>query len=104
MRRRDFVAGLGLAVLLGDKAAGKPSLIGILNSVSEQDLKPWLTAFLDGMLAFGYAEGRDIDILSVSANGDHTQLPRLSEELVRLQPRIIVANSAFGTAAVKHAT
>jgi hypothetical protein len=54
------------------------------------------------MLALGYAEGRDFEFTSISADGDHTRLPRLAEDLVRLEPRIILANSAFGTVAVKH--
>jgi putative tryptophan/tyrosine transport system substrate-binding protein len=104
MRRRDFVAGFGFTVLCSAQASGKPPLIAMLNALSQQDMAPYLAIFRDGMFALGYAEGRDFEFVAFPADGDHTRLPKLAEELVRLEPRIIVGNSMFGISTLKRAT
>ena len=96
MRRRDFVIGFGFIVLVGAQAHGRPPLIAMLNTLSQQDMAPYLANFEDGMAALGYAGGRDFGFVSIPADGYHTRLPTLAEELVRLEPRTSSAIQCLG--------
>ena len=56
------------------------------------------------MRELGYLEGRDYGFLDRYADGDASRLPSLAEELVRLNPDVIVATTTPGAVAAKQAT
>jgi len=56
------------------------------------------------MRELGYVEGMDVDFEYRYADGDSERFPALAEELVRLNPDVIVASNPASTLAVKHAT
>src|SRR5215510_947100 len=94
MKRRAFlglIAG-GIAWPAAGRAQqqGMP-LISFLSSRSAQDSKPHLAGFLRGLEAFGYIDGKTLRIEYRWANGQYDQLRKLAQELVALQPAIIVA-------------
>jgi putative ABC transport system substrate-binding protein len=109
MRRRDFIT------LLGGTAASWPSnglaqstskrpLIGFLAASSKGAGERYYSGFPLGMRELGYSEGRDYRLEDRYADGDGSRLPVLAEELVRLQPDVIVAATTPGTLAAKRVT
>ncbi len=80
------------------QTAGKRPLVGYLETGRKEAVKNRDAAFLDGMRDLGYAEGQSFDIAYRYADDDYTRLPRLTEELVQLQPDVIV--TAVTTAAI----
>jgi len=61
-------------------------------------------AFIEGMRALGYTEGRDFDMAYRWAEGYMDRLPALAQELVRVKPDVIVTASIQSTVAVNEAT
>jgi len=108
MRRRDFLdlLGSGIAVwpIRAHSQQGVP-LIGFLSSRSPDDSKPHLAGFRRGLEAFGYFEGRNIQIEYRWAMGQYDELPRLVGELIALNPLAIAAPGGSPSArAAKAAT
>ena len=101
MKRREFlglVAG-GIALPAVGKAQQETMpLIGFLSSRSAQDSKPHLAGFLRGLEAFGYVDGKTLRIEYRWADGQYDQLRKLAQELVALQPAIIVAGGGAPSA------
>jgi len=60
--------------------------------------------FLQGLQDLGYAEGRDLQILYRSSDGYQDRLPALAEELVRLNPDVIVAAGLDVVVALRNVT
>jgi ABC transporter substrate binding protein len=60
--------------------------------------------FLNRLREIGYTHGRNIDIITRYADADITRLPGLADELVRLQPDVIVAIDPPAAFAAKKAT
>lgn len=60
--------------------------------------------FLDGMHGLGYVEGKNIDIVVRSAQGQLDKLPALARELVDLHPDAIFTGADQGLRAAKDAT
>ncbi len=73
MRRREFAALLGSAVVLRPRAppAQPPAVpvIGLLASNSAADFEPFLPAFHMGLGQLGFVEGRNVRIESRWADG-----------------------------------
>jgi putative ABC transport system substrate-binding protein len=94
MRRRDFIAGLGSAaawpVVARAQQAAMP-VIGYLSFGSPGEGVGSVTAFLQGLAAAGYVEGRDVTVEFRWANHQGRQLPSLATELVQRQVAMIVA-------------
>jgi putative ABC transport system substrate-binding protein len=61
-------------------------------------------AFLNRLREIGYAEGQNVDIVTRYADSDITRLPVLADELLRLQPDLIVAIDPPAALAAKKAT
>jgi putative ABC transport system substrate-binding protein len=108
MRRREFITILGgVATLIPFSTRAQqsqPALIGVLNAASEESTASSYEAFRDALHQFGYAEGRNIHIEYRYADGFLDRLPALAEELVRLNPRVIVAGPLPANLAVRNAT
>jgi putative tryptophan/tyrosine transport system substrate-binding protein len=94
MRRRQFIAGLGGAAAWPLAArAQQPAMptIGYLSFGSPGEGVSGVTAFLQGLAAAGYVEGRDVTVEFRWANHQGRQLLSLATELVQLQVAMIVA-------------
>jgi ABC-type uncharacterized transport system substrate-binding protein len=112
MRRREF-----LSVLCGALAVAPalppmslraqqspPSLVGILQAGSAASVGPFLDAFRDAMRQLGYVEGRNVRFEYRFADGVIERLPDLANELVRLNPSVIVSGPLAANLAVQKAT
>lgn len=61
-------------------------------------------SFVEGLRALGYSEGKDLAIDCRSADGHYERLDALADELVQLDPSVLVAASAPASLAAKRAT
>jgi putative ABC transport system substrate-binding protein len=98
--RRAFILALGALALTPPLARAESAspVIGFLSSRSAEDAAGHLAAFLQGLKAFGYMEGRNVAIEYRLANGHYERLPALARELVSLNPTVIVASGGVGSA------
>jgi putative tryptophan/tyrosine transport system substrate-binding protein len=105
MRRREFIAGLGSAVVwpLATRAQQSVPTVGFLSgSVPYTDRFRW---FLEGLRETGFIEGQNVAIESRWADGRYDQLPTLAEDLVRHKVQVIAATGGLSEAlAAKAAT
>src|SRR4029077_13267213 len=106
MRRRDFIGLLGgTATFIPLIAwAQQPALIGVLNAASAESNASSYEAFRAALRQLGYVEGRNIRFEYRDADGFLDRLPALAEELVRLNPRVIVSGPLPATLAVRKIT
>jgi len=94
MRRREFIAGLGSAASWPVMARGQPRgmpVIGYLSFGTPREGVGSVSAFLQGLAAAGYVEGRDVAVEFRWANHQGRQLLLLATELVQRQVAMIVA-------------
>jgi putative ABC transport system substrate-binding protein len=101
MRKKIF--GLALSAMLfalsfpaEAQQAGKIPRIGYLTGGSLSNT-PSREAFLQGLRALGYAEGKNILIEYRSAEGKPDRLPALATELVRLKVDVLVVSGGGST-------
>jgi putative ABC transport system substrate-binding protein len=105
MRRREFIAALGIAATLplAARAQQQPAMpiIGFLSSISLEGA----AAFRRGLSETGYLEGRNVSIEYREADGTYDRLSELAAELVSLRASLIVASPSSPAAlAAKKAT
>jgi len=80
-------------------------VLGFLNSRSRVESTGHTAAFLDGLKASGYVDGRNIRIEYRWAEGDYARLPALASELLQIGPAVLVSAGGSVTArAAKAAT
>jgi putative ABC transport system substrate-binding protein len=93
MRRREFIAGLGLTVVSARAAQAQQPVIGLLSSTAPTEARRRfsLDPFLQGLAVTGFVEGRNITVEYRWAEDKPDQLPRLAAELVRRDVALIVA-------------
>ena len=102
MRRREFIAGLGSVAAwpLAARAQQPDRVrrIGVLMPGDENDpvTKRLLSAFTQALAALGWTDGRNVRMDFRAASGDLNRTRAFAQELVGLQPDIIVT---FGTPA-----
>jgi putative tryptophan/tyrosine transport system substrate-binding protein len=110
MRRREFIAGLGSAaawpVTLPAQQGDRVLRIGVLQAGDENDpeLKRLVSAFTQALADLGWADGRNVRMDFRWAGGDTGRTRALAQELVGLQPDIIVTDSTPATVAVQRET
>jgi putative ABC transport system substrate-binding protein len=109
LKRREFITLVGASAAAwpcNGSAQSPPQrpLIGLLFASSKAAGERYYSSFTLGMRELGYLEGRDYRLEERFANGDHSRLPLLAEELVRLKPDVIVAATTAGALAAKQAT
>jgi putative tryptophan/tyrosine transport system substrate-binding protein len=110
MRRRDFIAGLGSAAAWSAVAQAQQGervrRIGMLMPYDENDpvAKPRVSAFTKALADLGWTDGRNVRMDLRWGGGDTNRIRALAQELVGVQPDIILANSTPTTAALQRET
>jgi putative ABC transport system substrate-binding protein len=110
LRRREFIAALGSAAawpLAAQAQQGdRVRRIGVLMPYDENDplAKARVSAFTQALAAFGWIDGRNVRMDLRWGGDDNNRIRALAQELVRLQPDIILANGTPATAAVQRET
>jgi putative tryptophan/tyrosine transport system substrate-binding protein len=109
VRRREFIAGLGSAAawpLAVRAQQGDVRRIGVLMGPDENDPKAklLLSPFTQALAGLGWTDGRDLRMDLRWAGGDINRLRALAQELVGLQPDIILTDTTPVTAAVQRET
>src|SRR6516162_6792972 len=103
IKRRTFIAGLGSVaawpVVARAQQPERMRRIGVLTSGDENDpvYKPFLPAFMQGLAELGWGDGRNVRIDLRWAGRDPNRIPALAQELVGLQPDIILVSSTPAT-------
>ena len=108
MRRREFIAGLGVTALWPVTTRGQQTnrrpVIGILGTTSALAWEPWINALKRRLAELGWVEGRNIAIEYRWAEGQYARLPGLAGELLQAKIDLMVTHGTPGTLAAKRAT
>jgi putative ABC transport system substrate-binding protein len=107
MRRRDFIAGLGAAAWpLAARAQQVVRRVGVLHPLDENDpiAKTFVSVFTQALVGLGWTDGRNVRMDFRWAAGDTNRIQALAQELVGLQPDIIVTVSTQATVALQRET
>ena len=107
MRRRDFIAGLGGAAVVGPRGAwGQQAMpvVGYLGLTSPEADAYLLAPFRKGLSAAGFEEGRNVSIDYRFAERDVSRLPALAAELARRQVTAVFTGTTVSALALKAAT
>jgi putative ABC transport system substrate-binding protein len=105
MNRRNFITLLGGAVVLPLAAHAQQGervrRIGVLVPGDETDpvWKTWVSAFTQALAGLGWTDGRNVRMDVRWGGGDINRIRALAQELVGLQPDIIVASGSTVDAA-----
>ena len=93
MRRREFIAGLAGAAAWPFAARAQQAtmpVIGYLSFGTPRDGVGGVTAFLQGLAAAGYVEGRDV-VIEFALAQSAAQIPEVAAELARSRVDVILA-------------
>ena len=111
MRRRAFISALGgaaAATLIRPRATraqtSKRPTVGMLSVAIPATTRSNRNAFLEGMRELGRTEGIDYSFVERYGDGFLERLPALADELVHLNPDVIVAQTSSAAQAAAHAT
>jgi putative ABC transport system substrate-binding protein len=110
MNRRDFIAGLGGAALrplaVRAQQGNRVRRIGALMPFDENDpvYKPRVSAFIQALADLGWTDGRNVRIDVRWGGLDNNRIRALAQELVGLQPDIILAGTTPATIALQRET
>jgi putative ABC transport system substrate-binding protein len=107
MRRREFITLLG-GVTAWPVTAGaqqqKMLMIGVLSSFTQTQSRPQIAEFRRGLYDNGFAEGQNVAIESLFADGRYDHLPALATELTQRPVDLIFAAGPPAALAAKAAT
>jgi putative ABC transport system substrate-binding protein len=109
-KRREFIAGLGSAaawpVVARAQQGERVRRVGMLTASDENDpaQKTDFTEFTQALADLGWTNGGNVRIDLRSGRGDPNRIRTLAQELVGLQPDIIVTTGTLATAAVQRET
>ena len=110
MRRREFITLLGGAAAwpLAARAQQGERMrrIGLLVPGDENgpDLRSFVSAFTRALAGFGWTDGRNLRTDTRWGGGDIDRIRALAQELVGLQPDIILTNGTAPTVALQRET
>ena len=108
MRRRDFITLIGGAAVtwpaVGLAQQQVIPVVGVLYAGTAQAVERYLASFREGMRQLGYVEGGNVRFELRFADGYLDRLPDLANELVRLNPRVIVSAPLPAHLAARKAT
>jgi putative tryptophan/tyrosine transport system substrate-binding protein len=92
MKRREFMAGLGIAAALPVISSAQQTMptVGFLSTRSADEAAIHTDAFRRGLEEMSYVEGRNVSIEYRWANGDYGTLPSLVAELTNHPLSVIV--------------
>jgi putative ABC transport system substrate-binding protein len=107
MKRRTFITligGAAAAMPLAGRAQqpSRPRRVGVLMSYAEadQESQARVAAFKEELARLGWTEGRNLRIDIVWATANSEKIQRAAQELVALQPDLILSSSTPPTAAL----
>jgi putative tryptophan/tyrosine transport system substrate-binding protein len=109
IRRREFITLLGSVAVwssvAGAQTARKRPVIGtfVQGTPTQNKGLRLRQSFLDGLRELGDIEGRDFDIIIQPARST-SELPKAAEQLVPLNPDVILAAASAAALAAKQAT
>jgi putative tryptophan/tyrosine transport system substrate-binding protein len=110
MKRRGFIAGLGSAAAWPLAAQAQQGdhmrRIGVLMPFDENDpaAKSRITAFTQALADLGWTDGRNVRMDLRWSGGDINRIRAVAQELVGLEPAIILTNGTPATSAVRRET
>src|SRR5215471_11350110 len=111
MKRREFITLLGGAAIAWPLAAraqqgNRIRRIAVLMPWDENNPEPKrrVSAFTQALADLGWTDGRNMRMDLRWAGGDINRIRALAQELVSLQPDIILANSTPATVALQRET
>jgi putative tryptophan/tyrosine transport system substrate-binding protein len=110
MRRREFIAGLGTAaawpLAVRAQQRGRMRRIGVLMAFDEKDpgTNASLAGFVQGLAELGWTDGRNLRMDIRWADGSVDRARIYANELVGLQPDVILADATPQTAALQQET
>jgi putative ABC transport system substrate-binding protein len=108
--RRDFITLLGGAAAwpLAARAqqGDRVRRIGMLMQLDENDpeAKSFVSAFTQALAGLGWTDGRNVRMDLRRGGGDINRIERLAQELVGMQPDIILAGGSTVTVALQRET
>jgi putative ABC transport system substrate-binding protein len=109
MKRREFIAGLGAAVLpvgaraqQGERVRRMGVLIGL--AADDPETRDRVAAFQQGMRERGWSEGRNLQIDYRWPGTDAARIESQAAELVGTMPEVLLATNTPVVAALQHAT
>jgi putative ABC transport system substrate-binding protein len=94
MKRRQFIAGLGMTAIGPLSVRAQQSavpVVGFLSTRSPDEAAVHTNAFRRGLEEMGYVEGRNVVVEYRWANGDYGQLPPLAIDLASRPLSLMVA-------------
>jgi putative ABC transport system substrate-binding protein len=104
MRRREFIAGLGITAIRPPAArAQQIPVVGFLSSRSPDEAAGHTNAFRRGLEEMGFVEGRSVVVEYRWAKGDYNQLPSLAADLLSRPLALMVATGDPAANAAKAA-
>jgi putative tryptophan/tyrosine transport system substrate-binding protein len=109
MRRREFIAGLGSVawpVAARAQQGDRVRRIGVLQPFDENDplAKSQVSAFTEALAGLGWTVGRNVRMDVRWYGDDINRIRALAQELVGLQPDIILTATTAATVAVQRET
>jgi putative ABC transport system substrate-binding protein len=110
VKRRQFIAGLGSAaawpLVARAQEGDRVRRIGVLMPGDENDplVKPRASALTQALVDLGWTDGRNVRIDLRWGRGDTNRMRAIAQELVGLQPDIILAGGTAATAAFQRET
>jgi putative tryptophan/tyrosine transport system substrate-binding protein len=110
MKRREFIAGIGSAVaspvVARAQQGDRVRRIGVLLPGDENDpvRKTFVSAFTQALADLGWTDGRNVRMDFRWAGADINRIRAFAQELVGLQPDIIVASSTPASVALQRET
>jgi putative tryptophan/tyrosine transport system substrate-binding protein len=91
LKRREFITLLGGAAAAWPLAArAQQPVIGFLGASTPSNWAAWTTAFVQGLHALGWVEGRTVKIEYRWAEGQSQRYAEIAAEFVRLKVDVIV--------------
>lgn len=95
MRRRQFLAGIGGAVISSRPAraqlAAKLPVIGFMGAATPSAWSPWTSAFVKRLAELGWTDGKTVRIEYRWAEGSEERYAEIGAELVKLNCSVLVA-------------
>ena len=109
MRRREFIAGLGSAaawpMVAQAQQGDRVRRIGVLVGLDDDPVsKAFVSAFTQALADLGWTDGRNVRIDLRWGGTDINRIRALAQELIGLQPDIILAGGTLATAALQRET